>query len=207
MFINRFSVTLIALGASVACNAQPARSATVNLRIVDYYGNTVQYKIKSFHSTEEPRIELVGNAHGLVVPVELGKTYLCRLAPAEPQKYPAFEKRVVVEEQETFLVFSVREAMYSGDDLMAPPPFQFRITPTAQLSEPSWVTVRPAFAPPAFDDDNYTAIVSLNGTFSLRGVAGGLYLITICSKNKMLRVVVVEIPRAPPTKPIDVRMD
>jgi hypothetical protein len=182
--------------------------ATLVLHIVDSFGNPVEYSVESFHNVNKPAVELAGQFQGLTFKgaVRLA-TYEFRLVPrSTPKQFPAFTGQVFVGEPLTFAVFSVPGSGYLPDGDRPWPRTSFVVSPAPRGNGPVWATVRPAFVPEAYDSGFQTAIVSRDGAFSLPGLHGGRYIITVAQDSQIPKLAVVDIPLLAPSAPIEVHV-
>ena len=70
-----------------------------------------------------------------------------------------------------------------------------------------WVNVRPAYGPDiSGTDTSETAAVNGDGSFSLHGTHGGLYVVTIYQGSRILKLAVVDIPQFAPLEPIEIKL-
>lgn len=192
---------------STQAQLQIGSPATVTLRVMDSYGNSLDYKVESFFAKDQPNVNLAAQFEGLTFKHAVqGKMYEFRLVPVVPSKErPAFRQWVTVGEPITLAVFSVPKAVLLPDTDNPWPVTRLIIKP-APGGESVWVNARPAFGPDISGiDTSETAAVSREGAFNLHGTHGGLYVVTIYKGSKILKLAIVDIPQFAPPEPIEIK--
>ena len=192
------------------CMAQLKRGepATITMHIVDSYGKPVGYKVERFHDVEKPEIELAGQFEGLIFKHAIqGKTYEFRLAPLpETKGFPAFNERITVGEAQTFAFFAVPESIFLPDSTDPYPITRMLIKPAPATHAATWAIVRPAFLPQVYDPGTEAAPVDREGNFTLHGLHGGRFIITVCQDNDIIGVAIVDIPYVASPKPLEIHL-
>jgi hypothetical protein len=176
---------------------------------VDTYGRPVDYRIESLHEVGRPNEELVGQIQGLVFRGAFqGKTYEFRAAPLpQRREFPAFKEKILVGEASKFALFVVPESIYLPDSAGPYPITRLVLKPAPPTAAgATWATVQPTFVPQIYDPGTETVAVSSDGMFTLHGLHGGRYTITICRDEGILGTALVDIPLLGPPNPIEVRL-
>lgn len=181
--------------------------ATVTLHIVDTYGAPVKYRVESFHDVDKPEVELARQFEGLTFRGAFtGKTYEFRAIPIPQSKeFPAFKERITVGETSTFALFAVPENLHVPD-MIPYPVTRLTIKPMPADNRPTWAVVRATFLPQVYDLGGETVAVDRQGSFTLHGLHGGRYTVTVCQDDKILGLAFVDIPLLGPSQPIEVRL-
>jgi hypothetical protein len=207
------SARKVILGLWVAivslATAEPRIPAKITLLVLDPYGTPLDYKIESFRDASSG-VELAGQFKGGILDkVLLTRTYICRVSPQPPEKQLMRIERTIKINNEDMVVTLVAEdgALPS---LVGAPRTNFRIRPSPVIDDQlTWASVRPAFGPgPAFiKEEPETTVIRRDGTFSLIGIHGGRYLVTIFRAGKILKLVSLVIPLIGPNTPLEIPLE
>jgi hypothetical protein len=185
----KFVAIVLIIGAGAAF-ALPT-PATIIFRVVDLDGKPRDYKIASLHPVGHPEVELSDKVKGMVFDeAELGRTYECLVAPVKPRSGSTTIAKVTASSPHAVAVIAIGDA---DIDYIGPMLNRFVVKPVPPRSdELTWVVVKRAFS--TENESVESAVVDRNGGFTLAGLHGGSFLMTLYRGSKVLGTKLVEIP-------------